>query len=68
MANALPPNVLTHIIAKSSHAHSQLMKESLINWQNSNNLVRLSTTKQLDEIDIAEGRAIDKVLQLPIKE
>lgn len=68
MADALPDNVRTHIIAKSTHAHSALMKESMINWQNTNNLVRLSTTKQLDEYDIAEGRAIDKVLQLPTRE
>jgi hypothetical protein len=65
MADALPPNVRTHIIAKSSQAHSTLMKEGMGNWQSTNNLVRMSTAKQLDEYDIAEGRAIDKVLQLP---
>lgn len=65
---ALPPNVRTHIIAKSSHVHSQFMKEGVGNIQNSNNLVRLAAAKQYDEYDIAEGRAIDKVFQLPIKE
>jgi hypothetical protein len=68
MADALPENVRTHIIAKSSHAHSALMKESMVNWQNSNNLVRLTTVRQLDELDMAEARAVDKVLQLPTVE
>lgn len=65
MENALPDNVFTHLVAKSAHAHSALMKESIGNFQNTNNLVRLVTTRMLDEIGPAESRAIDKVLQLP---
>ena len=41
------------------------MKESQINWQNTNNLIRLITTKMLDELDEAESRAVAKVLDLP---
>jgi len=63
--NILPPNVRTHLFAKSAHAHSALMKESQINWQNTNNLIRLITTKMLDELDEAESRAVAKVLDLP---
>lgn len=65
-SNALPPNVLTHLLSKSSHVHSQLMKEGLINFQHAGNLVRLMTAKKLDEIGPAEARSVDKVLQLPV--
>ena len=66
MANILPDNVRTHIIANSSQSHTILMKECTGNFMNTNNLVRMSGAKQLDEYDIAEGRAIDKVLELPV--
>jgi hypothetical protein len=65
MSVVLPANVKTHIHSKSAHVHSQLMKEATINQQNTNNIVRLAMAKALDEIDIVEARAIDKVLQLP---
>jgi hypothetical protein len=63
--NILPANVRAHLSAKSAHAHSTLMKESMGNWQNSNNLVRLITTKMLDEPDPEESVAVRKVLNLP---
>ena len=63
--NILPNNIKAHIFAKSAHAHSALMKESQINWQNSNNLVRLIVGKMLDELDEAESMAVHKVLNLP---
>lgn len=63
--NALPTNVRTHIIAKGSQVHSQLVKETVGNFQNTNNIVRMAMAKALDEFDSAEARAIDKVLQLP---
>jgi hypothetical protein len=65
MTDVLPPNIKAHLFAKSAHAHSVLMKESAINWQNSNNLVRLITTKMLDELDPEESMAVNKVLGLP---
>lgn len=65
-ANVLPPNVRAHIMEKSASAHSTLMKESMGNWQNSNNLVRLITTKMLDEMDPEEAMAVNKVLALPL--
>jgi len=65
MNNVLPPNVRTHIFAKSAQAHSALMKESQINWQNTNNLVRLITTRMLDEAEPEESMAVSKVLALP---
>lgn len=65
MASVLPPNVKSHIHAKSAHAHSLLMKEATGNQQNTNNLVRGAMTKALDEFDSLESRAVDKVLQLP---
>jgi hypothetical protein len=68
MANVLPDNVKTQIHQRSAAGHSILMKEGTGNMQNTNNLVRMSTAKQLDEYDIAEARAIDKVLQLPTVE
>lgn len=66
--NVLPPNVRAHLSGKSAHAHSTLMKESLGNWTNSNNLVRLITTKMLDEMDPEEAMAVNKVLALPKQE
>lgn len=64
-ANVLPPNVRAHLFAKSAHGHATLMKESMGNWQNSNNLVRLITSKMLDEPDPEESMAVSKVLALP---
>lgn len=64
-ANVLPGNVRAHLLGKSAHAHSTLMKESTGNWQNSNNLVRLITAKMLDEMDPEEAMAVNKVLALP---
>jgi hypothetical protein len=64
-SNILPGNVRAHLAAKSASAHSTLMKESEGNWQNSNNLVRLITTKMLDEMDPEESMSVNKVLALP---
>jgi hypothetical protein len=65
VANELPDNVRTHLFARSSQAHTNLVKESQGNWQNVNNLVRMVSLKHLDELQAAESRAVDKVLALP---
>lgn len=61
----LPPRVLAMLRAESNGAHSQHMKEAAGNISNSNNIVRHSAARMIDEPSPQQARAIDKILRLP---
>lgn len=62
---SLPANVKTLLTAESSGAHTQHMTESKSNIANSNNIIRHSAARQLDEPSPQQARSIDKILRLP---
>lgn len=62
---ALPANVKTKIQATSHLSHKILFNESTANAQSSNNIVRHSAARMVDEPSPQQARAIDKILRLP---
>lgn len=65
--NALPDNVKTKLHARTIGAHGSIMAEAKQNVLSSNNIVRHSAARQLDEPSPAQARSIDKILRLPGK-
>ena len=63
--SSLPPNVLTLLKESSASAHTQHMHEATSNISNSNNIVRHSAARMIDEPSPQQARAIDKILRLP---
>ena len=61
----MPPNMNAVIHTESTEAHTLHMFEVKTNIANSNNIVRHSVAKSLDEPSPAQARAIDKILRLP---
>ena len=64
---ALPANVKTHLQAASRAAHQNHMTEMKSNIASSNNVVRHSAARMIDEPSPQQARAIDKILRLPTK-
>ena len=62
---AIPANVKTHLQSASKGAHSQHMTEMKSNIASSNNIVRHSAARMIDEPSPQQARAIDKILRLP---
>lgn len=62
---ALPANVKTKIQASFHTSHHVHMQESKSNFANSNNIVRHSAARMVDEPSPQQARAIDKILRLP---
>ena len=62
---AIPANVKTKIQASSHGAHVQRMHNSSANVQSSNNIVRHSAARMVDEPSPQQARSIDKILRLP---
>lgn len=62
---ALPANVKTKLQTSSHTIHQHIMTQSRQNVVSSNNIVRHSAAKQLDEVGPETARAIDKILRLP---
>ena len=63
--DGLPDKVLTVIRAASRTSHTQHMHEAVSNISNSNNIVRHSAARMIDEPSPQQARAIDKILRLP---
>jgi hypothetical protein len=63
--NVLPPNVKTTLRAHSAATHTHHMNEVKGNVASSNNIVRHSSARMLDEGSPANARAVDKILRLP---
>ncbi len=63
----LPPNVRTLLRQESAGAHTQHMFDAKSNVANSNNIVRHSAARMIDEPSPQQARAIDKILRLPGK-
>ena len=61
----IPTNVKTKVQAASHANHVLLMNESRGNIQSSNNIVRHSAARMIDEPSPQQARAIDKILRLP---
>lgn len=64
---SLPENVATILRTESVGAHSQHMTEAKSNISNSNNIIRHSAARMIDEPSPAQARSIDKILRLPPK-
>lgn len=62
---ALPPNVKTKLQVTSHKIHQSIMAQSRLNISSSNNIVRHSAAKQVDEVSPEAARSIDKILRLP---
>jgi len=62
---AIPANVKTKLQANSHSHHALLMGEAKGNIQSSNNIVRHSAARMIDEPSPQQARAIDKILRLP---
>lgn len=62
---SLPENVKTKLQETSHRIHQSVMTQSRQNVISSNNIVRHSAAKQLDEVGPETARAIDKILRLP---
>ena len=63
----IPDNILASLRSESAAAHTQHMTEIKSNIANSNNIVRHSMARQVDEPSPQQARAIDKILRLPTK-
>jgi hypothetical protein len=63
--NAIPENVLTILRTHATSAHHHHMTEVKGNIASSNNIVRHSSARMLDEGSPANARAVDKILRLP---
>lgn len=61
----IPENVLTILRAHATSAHNHHMNEIKGNFGSSNNIVRHSSARMLDEGSPANARAVDKILRLP---
>ena len=61
----IPTNVKTKVQSASHANHALLMGESRANVQSSNNIVRHSAARMIDEPSPQQARAIDKILRLP---
>ena len=65
MADALPPNVKTKLHASAHAQHILHWSEIKSNVASSNNIVRHSAARMVDEGSPANARAVDKILALP---
>ena len=63
--DGIPKNVKTKIKASIRRAHSIRTNETVLNVQSSNNVVRHSAARMVDEPSPQQARAIDKILRLP---
>lgn len=61
----IPANVKTKIQAASHSAHQVHMADVKANVASSNNIIRHSAARQIDEPGPAQARAIDKILRTP---
>jgi len=64
-SSGLPDRVRTVLRSEASGAHTQHMNESKSNISSSNNIVRHSAARMIDEPSPQQARAIDKILRLP---
>lgn len=62
---AIPPNVKTLLHSVTHGAHTQHMVDTKANFASSNNIVRHSAARMVDEPSPQQARAIDKILRLP---
>ena len=62
---AIPANVKTKLQSSSHGAHIGHMAEAKSNVASSNNIVRHSAARMVDEPSPQQARAIDKILRLP---
>ena len=62
---AIPVNVKTKLEASGHAIHQSAMHRSRENVMSSNNIVRHSAAKQMDEVGPEAARSIDKILRLP---
>ncbi len=62
---AMPPNVVTKLQSSMHASHSLHMAEIKSNIASSNNIVRHSAARMIDEPSPQQARAIDKILRLP---
>lgn len=65
MVDGLPDNVRTTLRAHASATHTHHMNEIKGNIASSNNIVRHSSARMLDEGSPANARSVDKILRLP---
>lgn len=65
MSHNLPEKVMTHLKQEMIGAHTQHMHEAVSNQASSNNIIRHSAARQVDEIGPAAARSIDKILRNP---
>lgn len=65
MADALPPNVKTKLHATGHAGNLNHWSEIKSNIASSNNIVRHSAARMVDEGSPANARAVDKILSLP---
>lgn len=63
----MPPNILNGLRMHAKGAHTHHMNELKGNIGSSNNVVRHSAARMLDEGSPANAAAIRKVLALPVK-
>ena len=63
----VPANVKTKIQSRFHDAHSVHMADAKANITSSNNIVRHSAARMIDEPSPQQARAIDKILRLPGK-
>lgn len=61
----LPPNVKSKLQTSAHVIQQDQMMRSRENVMSSNNIVRHSAAKQMDEVGPETARAIDKILRLP---
>lgn len=61
----LPPNIMATLRSESMASHTQHMFDAISNIANSNNIVRHSAARMIDEPSPQQARAIDKILRLP---
>jgi hypothetical protein len=61
----LPAKMKALLQSESHAAHTQHMTEAKSNISNSNNIVRHSAARMVDEPSPQQARAIDKILRLP---
>lgn len=61
----IPPNCMTKLQVTSHKIHQEIMAQSRLNIMSSNNIVRHSAAKQMDEVGPEAARSIDKILRLP---
>ena len=61
----IPKNVKTHLQAAGMRAHQNAMHQSRGNVRSSNNIIRHSSARQVDEMGAAQARTVDKILSLP---